>query len=163
MAHKLKVIAEPGKQEIIMSRTFDAPRDLVFKATSDPNLIPRWWGPRYLTTTVDEMEVKPGGRWRFVQRDDKGNEFAFNGVYHEVAAPERVITTFEFENLPPEMGKGHVVLQKVTFEEVDGKTVYTEKSVYLSVEDRDGMIESGMEGGAIETMDRLEEILATMK
>ncbi len=163
MAHKLKVIAEPGKQEIIMSRTFDAPRDLVFKATSDPNLIPKWWGPRYLTTTVAEMDVKAGGRWRFVQRDDKGNEFAFNGVYHEIAAPERVISTFEFENLPPEMGKGHVVLQKVTFEEVDGKTVYTEKSVYLSVEDRDGMIQSGMEGGATESMDRLEEVLATMK
>lgn len=160
MPQKLKVIAEPGKQEIIMSRTFDAPRELVFKAMNDPKLIPQWWGPRQYTTIVDKMEVRPGGEWRFVQRGKDGNEHTFKGVYHEIHAPEWVITTFEYEQMPE---PGHVVLQKVTLEEQGGKTLYTEKSVYLTVEDRDGMLQSGMEGGATETLDRLEEILATMK
>jgi uncharacterized protein YndB with AHSA1/START domain len=160
MTQKLKVIAEPGKQEITMSRTFDAPRELVFKAMNDPKLIPQWWGPRKYTTIVDEMEVRPGGKWRFVQRGKDGTEHTFKGVYHEIHAPEWVITTFEYEQMPE---PGHVVLQKVTLEEQDGKTLYTEKSVYLTVEDRDGMLESGMESGVVETLDRLEEILATMK
>lgn len=160
MAQKLKVIAEPGKQEIIMSRSFDAPRELVFKAMSDPKLIPQWWGPKEYTTTVDKMELKPGGVWRYVQHGKSGDEHAFKGVYHEIHAPEWVISTFEYEGMPE---PGHVVLQKVTLEEQDGKTLYTEKSIYLSVADRDGMLQSGMEGGATETMDRLEELIETMK
>lgn len=146
---------EPGKQEIIMTRTFDAPRDLLFRTMTDPNLIPQWWGPRYLTTTVDEMDPRPGGRWRYVQRDPQGSEHAFHGVYHDVTAPERLVFTFEYEGQP-----GHVLLETVTLEEVDGRTRLTDQSVFQSVADRDGMVQNGMESGATETMDRLEELAA---
>ena len=149
---------EPGKQEIIMTRTFDAPRDLVFKTMTDPNLIPRWWGPRYLTTTVAEMDLRSGGRWRYVQRDPQGNEHVFHGVYHDITAPERLVFTFEYEGVP-----GHVLLDTVTLEELDGKTKLTDQSVFQSVADRDGMVQSGMESGATEMMDRLDELLAAAR
>ena len=148
---------EPGKQEIVVTRVFDAPRDLVFKACTDPNLIAKWWGPRRYTTTVDKMEVRPGGVWRFVQKDDAGNVFAFHGVYHEITAPERTVQTFEFEGVP-----GHVLLDTATFEEFDGKTKLTQQSVFQSVADRDGMVQSGMEEGSTESMDRLAELLAEL-
>lgn len=153
---KMNLIAEPGKQEIVMTRLFDAPRELVFKAYTDPNLIPQWWGPKSLTTTVDKMDVKEGGVWRFVQRDAEGNEYAFHGVYHAIVSPERLVYTFEFDGIP-----GHVLLATVTFEELnDGKTKLTDRSVFQSVEDRDGMLKSGMEEGAAESMDRFAELLA---
>jgi uncharacterized protein YndB with AHSA1/START domain len=152
---KSNLVAEPGKQEIIITSIIDAPRDLVFKAYTDPNAIPQWWGPRDLTTVVDQMEVRPGGVWRFVHRDAGGNEYGFHGVYHDVVSPERIISTFEFEGMP-----GHVLLSTMIFEEQDGKTKLTDASVFQSVEDRDGMLQSGMEGGASESMDRLEELLA---
>ncbi len=155
---KLNLIAEPGKQEIIMTRVFDAPRELVFKACTDPKHIPQWWGPKYLTTTVDKMEVRPGGLWRFVQRDADGNEYAFHGVYHDSVSPEWVVYTFEWEGMP-----GHVLMETVTFEEQDGKTKLTDKSVFQSVEDRDGMLQSGMEEGAAETWDRLDELLKELQ
>jgi uncharacterized protein YndB with AHSA1/START domain len=152
---KLNLIAEPGKQEIIITRLFDAPLETVFKAYTDPKLIPQWWGPRGLTTTVDKMEVKPGGSWRFVQRDVEGNEYAFHGVYHLIESPARLVYTFEFEGMP-----GHVLLATVTFEDQDGKTKLTDRSVFQSVADRDGMLQSGMEEGASESMDRFAELLA---
>jgi uncharacterized protein YndB with AHSA1/START domain len=152
-----RILAEPGKQEVVITRVFEAPRNLVFNAYTDPRLIPQWWGPRYLTTTVDKMDVRAGGMWRFVQLDAKGNEYAFHGVYHEVKAPERLVVTFEFEGMP-----GHVSLETETFEEFEGKTKWTGRSVFQSVEDRDGMLKSGMEEGASETMDRFAELLVTL-
>ena len=151
---RTKILAEPGKQEVIITREFDAPRQLVFKAYSDPNLIPQWWGPRRFTTVIDKMEVKAGGLWRFVQRSTAGNEYAFHGVYHEIIPPERVINTFEFEGMP-----GHISLDTLTLEETGGKTKLTIRSVFQTVEDRDGMIKSGMEEGVLEMMDRLAELL----
>ena len=144
----------PGKQEIVGSRLFDAPRELVFKTMTDPTLIPRWWGPRRHATRVDEMEVRAGGRWRYVLRDPEGDETAFHGVYHDLTAPERLIYTFEWEGQP-----GHVLLETVTLEDVGGQTKMTDLLVFQSVADRDGMVENGMESGARETMDRLEELL----
>lgn len=153
----MNLIAEPGKQEIVITRVFDAPRELVFKASTDPKLISQWWGPRGFTTTVDKMDVRPGGIWRYVHRAPDGNEYAFHGVYHEIVPPERLVYTFEFEGMP-----GHVLLETVTFEELDGKTKMTDQSVFQTVEDRDGMLNSGMEEGAAESMDRLDEQLQTM-
>jgi uncharacterized protein YndB with AHSA1/START domain len=101
------------------------------------------------------MEVKPGGLWRFVQCDADGTEYAFHGVYHDVAAPERLVYTFEFEDMP-----GHVTLETMTLEGQGGKTKAIDKVVFQSVEDRDGMIASGIEEGVAETMDRLAELLA---
>jgi uncharacterized protein YndB with AHSA1/START domain len=152
---KTRFVAEPGKQESIITRIFDAPRESVFKTYTDPNLIPQWWGPKNLTTTVEKMDARPGGVWRIVQRDAEGNEYAFHGVYHDVAPPQRLVRTFEFEGMP-----GHVSLETVTLEDLGGKTKLTTKSVFQTVEDRDGMFESGMEEGVNESMDRLAELLA---
>ncbi len=153
----LNVIAEPGKQEVIMTREFNAPRELVFKAMTDPVLVPKWWGSNSTTTIVDQMDVRMGGIWRYVSRDDDGNEYAMRGVYHEIIAPERMVYTFEWEGMP-----GHIVLETVTFEERDGKTLITDAAVFQSLADRDGMVESGMAEGAAETWDRLEELLKTL-
>ena len=95
--NKTNIIAEPGKQEIIIKRLFDVPRELIFKVITDPMNIPNWWGPRYLTTKVEKMDVKPGGMWRYIQYDKQGNEFAFHGFYHQISAPECLVYTFEFE------------------------------------------------------------------
>lgn len=154
---KLDVVVPPGKQEIIITRIFAAPRALVFEAFTNPALIPRWWGPRVMSTTVDKMEVRPGGIWRFLNREASGAEHGFHGVYHDAVAPERLIYTFEWEGLP-----GHVLLETVTFEEHRGQTRVTDTSVFQTLEDRDGMVANGMEGGATESMDRMAELLRTM-
>lgn len=146
---------EPGKQEVVVTRTFDAPRDLVFRIYTDPNLLPQWWGPGDLTTIVDKMVVRPGGLWRFIQRDQVGNEFAFHGVYHTVQPPDQIIYTFEFEGMP-----GHVLLETVTFEERNGKTIVVDRSVFQTIEDRDGMVGMGMEKGSRESTDRFALLLA---
>jgi len=153
-----RIVAERGKQEVIITRVFDAPRALVFRAYTDQNLIPQWWGPKRLTTTIDKMDVKPGGQWRFIQRDTAGNEYAFHGVYHEVRSPERIVDTFEFEGMP-----GHVSLETCTLEEIGGKTKMIGRSVYQTVENRDNMLKSGMEEGVFETMDRLAELLTKLQ
>ncbi len=152
---KTQWVAGPGNQSLTMTRTFAARREKVFQTMTDPRLIPQWWGPRLLTTTVEQMEVRKGGIWRFVQRDSDGSVYAFNGVYHEAVSPERLVYTFEFEGMP-----GHVLLEIVTFEEQDGMTKVTDTSVFESALDRDGILQSGMEEGATETMDRLAELLA---
>jgi uncharacterized protein YndB with AHSA1/START domain len=155
---KTILIANPGVQELVIIRTLDAPRALVFRAHTDPDLIPQWWGPAKYTTRIERLEARRYGAWRFVQSDLEGNEFAFRGVFHEVKPPELIIQTFEFEPMA-----GHVELQTATFEEKDGKTTFTAKSVYLSVEDRDGELKAGMEAGMNEGFERLDALLARMK
>ncbi len=144
--------------EIAMTRVFDAPRDLVFKAYTDPEMVAQWWGLRTSTTAVEQLDVRPGGQWRFVQREADGAELAFFGEYREVTPPERLVNTFEFEPMP-----GHVIVDTATFEDVDGKTKLTVTSLFQSVEDRDGMLASGMEGGANESWDQLAELLASTR
>jgi len=158
--NKVKIIIEPGKQELFIIREFNAPRERVFKAFTDPKLYAQWIGPRGLTTNIETFEPKNGGSWRYIQKDPDGNEFAFHGVNHEVLAPERIIGTFEFEGLPE---KGHVLLQTAKFETLPGdRTKLTAQSVFQSVEDRDGMLQSGMEEGINDSYDRLDELLEKM-
>lgn len=145
-----------GKSFLTISRVFDAPRDRVFAALTNPETIPEWWGPSRYKTRVDSMEPKSGGRWRFAQIDDDGNEYAFSGVYHEVTAPERIIQTFEFEGLPE---PGHVTLERLTLEDLGEQTRATVRVAYLGTEDRDATVDSGMEGGARETWDRLAALI----
>lgn len=154
--NKTTITAEPGKQELFVTREFDAPRELVFKAHTDPKLFVQWIGPRGLTTTLETFEPVSGGRWRFIQKDQDGNEFGFHGVFHEVS-PERMIQTFEFDGLPE---SGHVILETLRLEDLpNGRTRLTTQSVYQSVADRDGMIQAGMEHGVREGYERLDEIL----
>lgn len=155
------ITAEPGKQEIIITREFDAPRVLVFKAFTDPELYVQWIGPRELTMTLEKFEPGNGGSWRYIQKDADGYEYAFHGVIHEVLPPERIIDTFEFEGLPE---KGHVVLEVARFEELPGsRTKLTSQSVFLSVEDRDGMLQIDMEEGVSESYERLDELLERLQ
>ena len=153
----LKLTVQPGMPTIEFTRTFDAPRELVFKAFTDAEAIKRWWGPAKYTTKIEQMDVKFGGGWRFVQSDDEGNEFAFKGVFHEVLAPERLVQTFEFGGWP-----GHVSLDSMTVEDIGGKTRISAVSVFQTVEDRDGMVQAGMEGGMEEGYVRLDGLLKTM-
>lgn len=156
---KTNIVAEQGSQNIIISRIFHAPRELVFHTYTDPATVPDWWGPKKYTTTVETMDVNKGGIWRYIQRDVEGNEYAFNGVYHEVGSPERLINTFEFEGFP-----GSVGLVTTLFEELpDGKTKFIETTVYPSLEVRDLVMQSGMSEGAIELLDRLEELLGKLQ
>ena len=137
-----ELVAAPGRQEIVMTCVFDAPRELVFQAYTDPNATPQWWGPKRMTTTVDRMEVRPGGIWRFVQREPDGRSYAFFGVYHAIVPPERLVHTFEFEGAP-----GHVSLETAVLEDLGGRTKLPASSVFQSVEDRDSMLQAGMEEG----------------
>lgn len=155
---KLNLIAEPGSHAITMSRTLDAPRELVFKVFTDPKLVPQFWGQRETETIVDKMDVKHGGVWRYAMRNPDGAEYAFRGVYHLVVPNEQIVYTFEFEGMP-----GHVCLETVTFEEHDGKTTITDSSVFQSVEDRDGMLNAGMAEGANEFWDQFEELLGRLQ
>jgi uncharacterized protein YndB with AHSA1/START domain len=155
--NKTVISVEPGKQELFVTREFEAPRELVFRAFTDPELYAQWLGPRELSTTFEVFEPVSGGKWRFVQKDQDGNEFRFHGVNHEVREPERIIGTFEFDGLPD---SGHVLLETTTFEALPGgRTRVTSQSVFQSVADRDGMIQSGMEVGVVEGYERLDEIL----
>ncbi len=149
--------APPGKQEIIVTRSYNAPRELVYKTVTDPKLIPQWWGPRNLTTTVEKMESRTGGQWRFIQRDPDNNIFAFHGVYHKAKSPELLIYTMEWDGMPD-----HVLLNIDRFYERDGVTICTSRSIFETVEDRDGMLQQGMESGTIETTNRIAELLSKL-
>lgn len=151
-------ITTPTDREIDVTWVVDAPRDLVYKAYTDPKLIVQWWGPRNLRTTVDKMDVRPGGAWRYTQRGPDGKEYAFNGEYREVVPPERISQNFQYEALP-----GHVSVDTATFENQNGKTKVTTKSVFQNVQDRDGMLQSGMEEGMAESIDRLAELMRDMQ
>jgi uncharacterized protein YndB with AHSA1/START domain len=157
--NELKLTAEPGRQEVFIVREFDAPRELVFKAFTDPDILINWLGPKNLTMKIDHYDARSGGSYRYIHSDDKGNSYAFNGAIHEITAPERAIQTFEFEGLPD---KGHVSLDTSLFEELPGnRTKVIIHSIFRSVADRDGMIRSGMERGVNEGFSRLDEILGT--
>jgi uncharacterized protein YndB with AHSA1/START domain len=157
--NKTQITAEPGKQEVIITREFDAPRKLVFKAHTDPKLYSQWLGPRGYEMILETFEPYSGGRYRYIHKDEKGNEFGFHGVFHEISE-ELMIQTFEFEGLPE---PGHVTLDTMRLESLPGgRTRVTIQSLFQSVSDRDGMVQSGMERGVNEGYERLDEILAKM-
>jgi uncharacterized protein YndB with AHSA1/START domain len=143
--------------EIVMTRTFDAPRALVFRAHSSCEHMRHWFGRRQDSMPSCQIDFRPGGAWRMVNRDDDGNEFVFFGEYRAIVEPERIDWTFGFEGMPGEPG-----LESMTLEEQDGMTVLTTRSFFDSIEARDAVIESGMEHGAAETWERLAEHLTTM-
>jgi uncharacterized protein YndB with AHSA1/START domain len=154
---KQLTVTTPTDREIVMTRILDAPRDLVFEAHSSCEHMSHWWGPRRYEISSCEMDFRPGGAWRIVHAGE-GQEFGFRGEFREIRRPELITWTFEYEGMP-----GHVSVQTVTFEEHDGKTTLTTVVLFDSIEDRDGMINSGMESGAAESMDRLEEYLKELR
>ena len=154
---KTTIVAQPGTQQIEISREFAAPAALVLRAFTEPDLLIRWLGPRRLTMTIDQFEARNGGTYRYIHRDEAGNEYGFRGVFHGTPSLDGIVQTFEFEGWP-----GHVALESMTFEERDGKTIVRQTSVYQSVADRDSIIESGMETGLSEGYERLDELLSEM-
>jgi uncharacterized protein YndB with AHSA1/START domain len=147
-------LTTPSDREITITRLFDAPRRLVFEAMTNAEHVRRWWGcldDRY-SVTICEIDLRPGGAWRFVGRGPSG-EFAFHGVYHEIAAPERIVYTEIFEPFPDVES---VVTQLLT--EEGGKTRLTVTSMYPSLEVRNMVLETGMETGAAISYDRLDDV-----
>jgi uncharacterized protein YndB with AHSA1/START domain len=156
--NETKITGEPGMQELLITRGFDAPHELVFRAYTDPELYVQWLGPRRLKMTLEKFEPTNGGPWRYIHIDEDRNEYAFHREHHEVSCPERSISTFEFEGLPE---PGHVSLETTTFEELPGgKTWLMTKAGFQSVADPDGMLQSGLEKGVNDSHDRLDELLA---
>ena len=151
-------VTTPSDLEIRLMREFDAPRALVFEALSKPEHLRFWWGQASSTLTHCEMDFRPGGKWRFVERDKDGQEWGFRGEVREIDPPRRIVQTFEWEGLP-----GHISVETMELEDLGGRTRISITSVFDSLEDRDGMLQSGMEQGAGESYDRLEAYLKTLE
>jgi uncharacterized protein YndB with AHSA1/START domain len=150
-------VTTPSDLEIVLTREFDAPRALVFEALSKPEHLRNWWGQASSTLTHFELDFRPGGKWRAVERDKDGQEWGFRGEVREIVPPERIVQTFEWEGLP-----GHISVETMQLADLGARTRITVTSVFDSVEDRDGMLQSGMEQGAGESYDRLEAYLKTL-
>ena len=154
---KTTVQAPPDVPFIDVSREFEAPRDLVFRAFTDPDLLVQWLGPQRYEMVIDTYDVRAGGSWRYVHRDAAGNEYGFHGVFHGDPSPDGFVQTFEFEGAP-----GHVSLDQLRLEERDGRTTVRTHSVYQSLEARNAMVENGMAEGMNEGFDRLDVLLDSL-
>ncbi len=151
-------ISLPSDRETVITRVFDAPAAVVWEAITKPEHVRRWYGLRSMEMPVCEIDLRPGGKWRYAQTaPGGGDEFAFSGEYREIDAPNRLVSTEEYEAMP---GTGYLVT--VTLTEEDGQTTLTSHLQYRQQEHRDGHLQSGMEGGMNESYQRLDELLATM-
>jgi uncharacterized protein YndB with AHSA1/START domain len=153
-------LSTPSDREIVFTRAFDAPRDLVFEAWTNPEHVRHWWGLRGSTMVLCEADVRPGGSWRYVTTAEDGAEVPFTGVYQEVTPPERLVYTETYDVEP--FNSGDPAVNTVTFTEEEGATLMTITTVYPSKEVRDFVLGTGMEGGAAESFDRLAEHLKTL-
>ncbi|HVX42104.1 MAG TPA: SRPBCC family protein [Gemmatimonadaceae bacterium] len=150
-------VSTPREREIRIERIFDAPRERVWRAMTDPELVAQWWG-RGNKLVVERMEVVRGGHWRYVEYTPDGEAHGFEGRYREVTPPERIVRTFEWDGAP-----GHPAVEHMTLEDLgDGRTRLVSVSLFLEPGDRDGMIGAGMEGGMNESFEALDRVLAAM-
>jgi uncharacterized protein YndB with AHSA1/START domain len=152
---EIRIVAEAGVPQIVVSREFRASREFLFRAHTDPEMLVRWLGPRSLILSVDHLDARDGGRWRYTHRDANGDGYSFHGVFHGDPSPDGIVQTWEDENDP-----GHVCLSTVTFIEHDGTTVLRQNTVFQSVEDRDRYVRTGMEQGVRDSMNRLDDLTA---
>ena len=148
----------PTDEQILIRREFDAPKLLVYKAWTTPELVKRWWSGRHGEVTLAEIDLRVGGTWRYVMVANGGFEVAFHGEYREIVPNERIISTEVFEGMPDAEA-----LDTLTLTEADGRTVLTILVQHTSKEDRDAHINSGMEAGMQESMDLLEEVAASLR
>lgn len=147
-------VSTPSDRKIVMTREFDAPRELVFRAHSSCEHVRKWWGRGHPMDCV--MDFRPGGAYRYVEHVPGGGAPAFHGEYVEIVEPERIVLTQEFEGMP-----GHVATQTIDFVEHDGRTTLTMTAVFDSTELRDAVLQSGMETGANQSMDCLADLVST--
>jgi uncharacterized protein YndB with AHSA1/START domain len=154
---ELTVAAPDGLPFVTIERDVEAPRDLVLRCFTDPELLVQWLGPRAYRMRIETYEVRDGGRWRYVNWDDEGHEFAFHGVFHGAPSLDGWVQTFEFEGAP-----GHVSLDALTLIDSGGRTRIRTHSAFQSVEARDAMVAAGMESGVREGYERMDELLARL-
>jgi uncharacterized protein YndB with AHSA1/START domain len=150
----------PADTQILITREFEAPKHLVYKAWTTPELIKRWWSGHHGTVTSAEVDLRVGGRWRYVMAANSGFEVAFHGEYREIVPDERIVATEVFEGMPGAEDAAGVSTN--TFAEENGRTVLTILAQYSSREIRDMVISSGMETGMQEQMDRLEQVAVSL-
>lgn len=155
--HGSAVVTLPSDTEILITRDFDASADLIFKATTTPELVQRWWG--CAQWQVCEIDLRVGGRWRYVGREEEGFVVAFHGTYREIDAPRRVVTTEVFEGAPVPDPEAAATLNTITLDEHDGITTMTLRIQAPSRDVRDAIIQSGMETGMQASYDRLEDLV----
>ena len=149
-------ITTPSDREIRVERIFDAPRSKVWRAYSQPELIAQWWG-RGNKLVIEKFEFEKGGHWRFVEHSDQGVH-GFEGRFREITPEERMVQTFEWDGMP-----GYVAVDTATFEDLgDGRTKIVAVSIFHTTEERDGMLNSGMEGGLNQSYEALDRLLASM-
>lgn len=149
-------VTTPHDREIRIERIFNAPRQRVWEAMTDPELVAQWWG-RGNKLVIEKLEVKRGGHWRFVEHSDQGVD-GFEGRFREVTPPERTVQTFEWDGMP-----GYVIINTATLEDLgDGRTRLVTVSQFFSNDERDGFLQSGMEGGMNQSYDALDRVLAKM-
>jgi uncharacterized protein YndB with AHSA1/START domain len=156
------IIRTPSDQEIVVARTFDAPRDLIFKAITEPTTIPIWWGPRHLTTTVETMDVRPQGMWRFLQHGPAGDAREFRGEYFLIEPPELVVTSFEPDPQEGQTEFNQIEIDAIHLFERDGTTLVTNIALYPSKAKRDSALDSGAARQTIENYERLEDLLLAL-
>jgi uncharacterized protein YndB with AHSA1/START domain len=152
--NETRVVADPALPTIEIIREFDAPPERVFRAYTDPDLLVQWLGPRRLEMRIDTYDARTGGSYRYVHRDSDGTEHGFHGVFHEVR-PDRIVQTWTYEGYPD-----GVSLETATFEDLGGRTRVRTLSLVESLEARDALVASGMEGGVVEGYERLDDLLA---
>jgi len=150
----------PADQQILITREFNAPKHLVWTAYTTPDLIKRWWSGDKGTVTSAQVDLRVGGKWRYVMEANAGFEVAFRGEYREIAAPDRLVSTEIFEGIPDP--DEHAGLITVTLTEKDGRTYLEMLCEYRDKTDRDAVIDSGMETGMQESMDALEKVAVSL-
>lgn len=155
------VVTLPTDTQILITREFDAPKRLVYRACTEPDLIKRWWSGHRGEVTSVEADVRVGGRWRYVMMANEGFEVAFHGTYREIVPNERVVSTELYEGVPGAT-EDDATLNTVTFVEKDGRTTLTTLVECHTKETRDAIIESGMEGGMQEAFDKLEDVARSL-
>ena len=151
----LTVTAEPGTPFIDVTRDFRAPRELLLRAHTEPELVKQWLGPRKYEMVIDHYDARDGGSYRYEHRDRDGHSYGFHGVFHGPQTVDGLVQTFEYEGAP-----GHVSLDSIRFEDLgDGMTRIHGHSVFQTVEARDAMVEAGMQSGLEDGYDRLDELV----
>jgi uncharacterized protein YndB with AHSA1/START domain len=154
----------PTDEQILITREFDAPKDLVYKAWTTPELVKRWWNAKRGEVTIAEIDLRVGGKWRYVMvASDGGYEVGFHGEFREVVPNERIVSTEVYEGMPQGEGPEQGTLNTATFTEAHGRTTLTVLVEAPSKEIRDAIIDSGMEAGMQDAMDLLEEVAVSLR
>jgi uncharacterized protein YndB with AHSA1/START domain len=154
----MEIVAKPGMPQVLVTREFAAPPELLFRAYTEPDLLAQWLGPRELDITVNHLDARHGGRWQYTHTDARGERYSFHGLYHGTPTPEQIVQTYEFDRQP-----GMVYLNTITFERRGDRTVMRQNTVFPSVEDRDGYVRAGMEKGLHVSMASLDALVARLQ